>query len=116
MKRDFTTHQHNLQLLMIEMYKTKHSLNLTCMRDVFAERNNQHNLRNKNHSRLPVPKTTTYGLENNEKRECLFSSTLPPENKDSKFLSEFKRKIKKWDGISSVCRLSKVFVRTLGFL
>ena len=46
MKRTLTTHQHNLQLLMIEIYKTKHSLNPTFMRDVFAERNNQHNVRN----------------------------------------------------------------------
>ena len=58
-----TTHQHNLQLLLVEIYKTKHSLNPTFMRDVFAERNNKHNLRNENHLRLPVAKATTYGLE-----------------------------------------------------
>ena len=36
MKRTLTTHQHNLQLLMIEIYKTKHSLNPTFMRDIFC--------------------------------------------------------------------------------
>ena len=40
MKRILTTNQHNLHLLMIEIYKTKHSLNPTFMRDGFAERNN----------------------------------------------------------------------------
>ena len=84
----------NLQLLMIEIYKTKHSLNPTFIRDVFAERNNQHNLRNENHLRLQVAKTTTYGLETIEDRGCLLWSTLPPEIKDPKSLSEFKRKIK----------------------
>ena len=49
MKRALTTHQHNLQLLIIEIYKTKNSLNPTFMRNVFAERNNQHNLRSENH-------------------------------------------------------------------
>ena len=42
MKRTLTTHQHNLQLSLIETYKTKHSLNPTFMRDVLAERHNQH--------------------------------------------------------------------------
>ena len=106
----------NLQLVMIEIYKTKHSLNPTFMRDVFAERNNQHNLRNENHLRLPVAKTTTYGLETIEYRGCLLWSTLPPEIKDSKSLSEFKRKIKKWDGNSCLCRLCKIYVRNLRFL
>ena len=105
LKRTLTTHQHNLQLLMTEIYKTKHSLNPTFMRDVFAERNNQHNLRNENHLRLPVAKTTTYGLETSEYRGYLLWSTLPPEIKDSKSLSKFKGKIKKWDGNSCVCRL-----------
>ena len=70
-KRTLTTHKHNLQLLMIEIYKTKHSLNPTFMLEVFAERNNQHNLRNENILRLPVAKTTTYGLETIEYRGCL---------------------------------------------
>ena len=113
---DLTTHQHNLQLLMIEKYKTKNSLNPTFMRDVFAERNNQHNLRNENHLRLPVAKTTTYGIETIEYRGCLLWSTIPPEIKDSNSLSEFKRKIKKWDGNSCLCRLYKIYVRNLGFL
>ena len=94
MKRTLTTYQHNLQLLVIEIYRTKHRLNPTFMRDVFAKRNNQHNLRSENHLRLPVAKTTTYGLENVEYRGCLLWSTLPSEIKDSRSLSEFKRKIK----------------------
>ena len=116
MKRTVTTHQHNLPLLMIEIYKTKHSLNPTFMRGVFAERNNQHDLRNENHLRLPVAKTTTYGLETIKYRGCLLWSTLPPENKDSKSLSKLKRKIKKFDGNSCVCRLCNIYFRNLGFL
>ena len=61
-----------------------------------------HPLRNENHLRLPVAKTTTYGLETIEYRGCLLWSTLPPEIKDSKSLSEFKGKIKKWDGSACV--------------
>ena len=64
------------------------------MRDVLAERNNQHNLRNENHLRLPLAKTTTYGPENIEYRKCLLWFTLTPEIKDSRSLSEFNWKIK----------------------
>ena len=101
---------------MIEIYKTKHSLNPTFMRDVFTERNNQCNLRSENHLQLPVAKTTTYGLENIEYRGCLLLSTLPKEVKDSNTLSEFPRKIKQSDGKSCVCSLCKIFVKYLGFL
>ena len=116
MKRTLTTHQHTLQLVLIKIYKTKYSLNPTFMMDVLAERNNQHSLRNENHLRLPVAKTTTYGIETIEYRGCLLWSTLPPEIEDSKPLSEFQRKIKKWDGNSCVCRVCKNYVRNLGFL
>ena len=94
MKRTFTTHNHSLQLFMIEIYQAKHSLNPTGMKDVFAERNTQYNLRNENHLRLPVAKTTTYGLETIEYRACRFWSTLP----------------------SYFCKLCKIYVRNLGFL
>ena len=41
---------------------------------------------------------------------------LEKEIKDSNTLSEFKQKIKLWDGSSCVCRLCKTFVKDLGFL
>ena len=49
MNKTVDTHQNHLQLLMIEIYKTKHSLNPTFIRDVFTERNNQYSLRNENY-------------------------------------------------------------------
>ena len=116
MKNTLTTHQHNLQLLMIEIYKTKNNLNPSFMRDVFTEKNNHYKLRSENHLQLPVAKTTTYGIENIQYRGCLLWSTLPKEIKDSNTFSEFKQKIKLWDGSSCVCRLCKTFVKDLGFL
>ena len=71
MQKTVTTHQYNLQLLMTEICKTKHSLNPTFIRDIFTEGNNQYNLRNENHLQLPAAKATTYGLETMEYRGCL---------------------------------------------
>ena len=116
MKNTLTTHQHNLQLLMIEIYKTKNNLNPSFMRDVFTEKENRYKLRSENHLQLPMAKTTTYGIENIQYRGCLLWSTLPKEIKDSNTLPEFKQKIKLWDGSSCVCRLCKTFVKDLGFL
>ena len=38
-----TIHQHNLQLLMVEIFKTKNNLNPTFMKDIFTERDVQYN-------------------------------------------------------------------------
>ena len=46
MKNTLTTRLHNVQLLMIEIYKRKNDLNLSIMLDVFSENNNHYKLRN----------------------------------------------------------------------
>ena len=111
-----TTHQRNLQLLMIEIFKTKNDLNPTFMKDIFAERDNYYSLRNINHLQLPKVRTTIYGTENIQYRGCLLWSTLPSFLKDSSTIQEFKRKIKQWNGDSCTCRLCRVFIKDLGFL
>ena len=107
-------HQHNLQLLMIEIFKTKNNLNPTFMKNIFTERNIQYSLRSESHLRLPKVKTTVYGIENIQYRGCHLWSSLPREIKDSNTLAEFKRKIKSWDGSTCICRLCKVFIKDLG--
>ena len=92
------------QIFWDTLYKTKNNLNPSFMRDVFTEKNNHYKLRTENHLQLPMAKTTTYGKENIRYRGCLLWSTLPKEIKDSNTLSEFKQKIKLWDGSSCVCR------------
>ena len=109
-------HQHNLQLLMIEIFKTKNNLNPTFMKNIFTERNIQYSLRSESHLRLPKVKTTVYGIENIQYRGRHLWSSLPREIKDSNTLAEFKRKIKSWDGSTCICRLCKVFIKDLGFL
>ena len=61
--KSLTIHQRNLQLLMIEIFKTKNNLNPTFMKDIFAEKNSYYSLRNPNHLQLPKVRTTIYGTE-----------------------------------------------------
>ena len=66
-----TTHKRNLQLLMIEIFKTKNDLNPTFMRDIFAERKSYYSLHNANHLQPPKVRTKIYGTENIQHRRCL---------------------------------------------
>ena len=56
-------HQRNLQYLMIEIYKTKKSLNPSCMSEIFEARDVQYDVRNKNTLSITNTKTTSYGIE-----------------------------------------------------
>ena len=109
-------HQHNLQLLMIEIFKTKNNLNPTFMKNILTERDIQYNLRSENHLRLLKVNTTSYGIENIQCRGHHLWSSLPREIKDFNTLVEFKRKIKLWHGNTCICRLCKIFIKNLIFL
>ena len=110
-----TMHKRNLQLLMIEIFKTKDDLNPTFMKGIFAERYSCYSLRRANDLQLPNVMTTIYCTENIQYRSCLLWSSLPSFLKDCCTIQEFKRKIKQWTGNSCTCRLCRVFIKDLGF-
>ena len=59
-----SVHQRNLQLLMIEIYKTKNSLNPSFTEDVFVEKPNiPYVLRNNDGLLVPRANTTAHGIE-----------------------------------------------------
>ena len=72
-----TIHQHNLQLLVIEIFKTKNNLNPTFMKNILTKRDIQYNLRSENHLRLTKVNTTSYGIENIQFRGHHLWSSLP---------------------------------------
>ena len=111
-----TTHKRNLQLLMIEIFKTKNDLNPTFMKGIFAERGSYYSLRRVNDPQLQKVSTTIYGTENIQYRGCLLWSSLPSFLKGCCTIQELKRKIKRWTGDSCTCRLCRVFIKNLWFL
>ena len=64
------------------------------MKDIFAERDVQDNLRSKNHLQLPNVKTAKHGIENIQYIGHHLWASLPEEIKDSGILTDFKQKIK----------------------
>ena len=86
------------------------------MKNILTERDIQYNLRSENHLRLPKVNTISYGIENIPYRGHHLWSSLQREIKDSNTLVKFKRKIKLWHGNTCICRLCKIFIKSLGFL
>ena len=58
-----TVHQRNLQLIMIEIYKAKHDLNTSFMKQIFEEKLIPYNLRCSGKLQLPKAKTTGLGID-----------------------------------------------------
>ena len=84
MKEKYVTiHQHNLQLLMVEIFKTKNNLNPTFMKSMFTERDVEYNLRSKNNLQLPNIRTSKYGIENIQYTSHHLWASLLDEIKDS---------------------------------
>ena len=109
------SHQHNLQLLMIEVFKTKNNLNPACMKNILTERDIQYNLRSENHLQLPKVKTTLYGIENIQCRVHHLWPSLPSEIKDCNALVEFIRKINYGMEILASADCAKFSLKILDF-
>ena len=107
-------HTKNLQLLMIEIYKTHNNLNPTFMKDIVIAKSPQYNLRNGSQIYLPKVRTTTFGLETISYlggNHCISC----PEIKESPNLAQFKTR-KKWKGKECCCKLCRCYVAQVGFL
>ena len=111
-----TIHTKNLQILMIEMFKTKENINPPFMKEIFRERNITYNLRNNNEFMLPRAKTVTYGTETIKYRGQRLWLSLPQHIKNAQSVNEFKNKIKSWNGAECTCRLCRTFIPQLGFI
>ena len=108
-------HQKNLQLLITEIYKTKHDLNPKFMNEIFVERNISHNLRGNNHLSVPILRTNAYGLKAIRYTAHKLYQSLPLEIKTSQTLTEFKKKVKNHHFSNCNCRVCKLYVYNLGF-
>ena len=111
-------HQKNLQVLMIEMFKTKHGLNPPFMKEIFCPQTNHYNLRNDRDFNLPRVRSVMYGSETVRYRGPQLWCTLPVSLRHSTNLIEFKTKIKAWKGneCQCQCRLCRNYVPLLGFI
>ena len=102
-------HVRNLQLLMMEIFKTKSHLNSPFMKDIFQKRNVNYNLRHGNDAQLPKVRTTSFGIKTITYLGSRLWQLLPQEIKQSHTLSIFNERIKCWKGGECNCRLCKTY-------
>ena len=110
-----TIHERNLQKLAVEMFKVKHNLSPAPVQEIFKLGNPQ-NLRNDKDFQIQKARTVNNGVETIRYRGPKTWDLVPKEIKESKSLSEFKRKIKDWKPQDCTCRLCKIYIKDLGFL
>ena len=98
------------------MYKIKNHLSPLPMQELFTEKDNKHDLRNKRFWETYNIRTVSYGTETIRFRGSKTWELVPTEIKESTSLIEFKEKIKGWKPKGCTCRLCKSYIFNLGFI
>ena len=114
--KSYTIHERNLQKLAVEMYKAKHKLSPLPVQELFKQRDEVYNFRNKRCFEVPRVQNVSTGTETLRFRGIKTWDLVPDTIKESKSLAIFKGKIKNWKPNGCTCRLCKVYVHDLGFL
>ena len=110
-----SVHQRNLQLLLIEIYKTINNFNPSFMAEVFATNVVPYNLRGNTNIVLPKARTNLYGIDTIRFVGQRLWQNLPKEIKEPPTLEIFKRNIKAIP-LHCSCNLCKSFIVNLGYL
>ena len=91
---EITTHQRNLQVLMVEVFKIINGFAPPIMEDFFLFSENTHNIQNFQKISNESKKTVSYGLETVKYRTPLLWINLPEKYKTATSLNSFKTTIK----------------------
>ena len=118
LKKDhsITIHQRNLQRLVIEMYKIKTHLSPLLVQQLFTQKDNTYDLRNKICWETYNVRKVIYGTETIRYRSPKMWELVPTRIRESKLLLEFEEKIKQWKPEGCDCRMCKPYIHNLGFI
>ena len=112
----FTVHHRNLQKLVTEIYKVKHSLSPPFMKEIFSDSINPYNLRTNPEFKNSNIHTVSNGSETIAFRGPKTWALVPDYIKNSKSLNEFKSQIRTWKPVGCMCRLCKIYIANVGFI
>ena len=112
-----SVHMKNLQYLATEIFKVKNGLSPIIMNDVFNfQENENYSLRSGIHLASRDTHTAHFGTDTISSSGLKLWKLIPDKIKHASTLSAFKSKIKSWTINNCPCRLSKIFVKDLGFV
>ena len=113
---EITTHQRNVQVLMVEVFKMINGFAPPIMEDFFLFHESTHNIRNFQMISNESKKTVRHGLETVKYRALLLCANLPEKYKTATSLNCFKTKTKTWRCQTCLCPLCQTDLKNLGFL
>ena len=110
-------HHRNIQLLAIELYKSKHLLSPSIMQGIFLEK--QYDgppLRSQTDFKLPKVKSVYDGTDSLRFLGPKIWNIVPDNLKGITSLETFKIQIKKWIPTNCPCRICKPYVHGIGYI
>ena len=113
---EITTHQRNLQVLMVEVFKIIDGLAPPIMEDFFLFHENTYNIRNFQITFNESKKTVGYGLKTVKYRTPLPWANLLEKYQTATSLNSIKTKNKRWKCETCFCQLCQTYHQNLGFL
>ena len=105
----FTVQHTNIQTLFLEMYKIKHKLSESCLRDLFSIVNGNYNLRFLSDFRV-------YGANSIKYFGSVIWNSLSNDLRNICDFNLFKMTIRRWKSVDCPCRRSKNYLSGLGFI
>ena len=99
-----TIHVRNLQMLMIEVYKSLNHQNPSFLWELFARKEINYNLRIKDFLALPKALTTSFGINSMSFRGSILWNSTPDVIKSSNTVFAFIKKFKNWFGEVCNCK------------
>ena len=112
----FKIHDHNLQKLVIEIFKVKMKLAPEIMNVVFDIIERPYPLRSVLRFKSRNIRTVKYGIEPAAFVGSRIWSYMPSELKESTSLNEFRSKIKTWKPEKCPCKLIKIYFQRISYL
>ena len=112
----FKIHYHNLQRLLIEIFKVKMKLAPEIMNGVFDIIECPYPLGNELRFKSKNIRTVRYGIETAAFVSSRIWSYMPSELKESMSLNKFRSKIKTRKPENCPCKLCKIYLQRIGYL
>ena len=119
LRRDegFTVHERNIQLLMVEMFKSKNGLEPQLLQGIFEINDYQGpKLRSSKHFKRPNVNTVKYGEKSLQNLGARLWSQIPNLIQEYDSLAKFKAHMKTWRPPKCPCDICKEYIYGIGYV
>ena len=112
----FTVLHTNIQTLLLKIYKTKHNLSESCLKNLFGVVNGNYDLHSPTDFGVPGINTAFYGANSIRYFGSMIWNSLLNDLRNVCDFDLFKTTIWRWKPVDYPCRLCKNYLGSLGFI